>query len=110
MAGKLSIMPENPVIRSHLDKEVIHGWPKDGWRQVPGKIIFGNGTTWTCLISLDLKTTEQGDYLLERMRVQEGILEILRILRTCNPERCWGSGGVLLFDLRDRGEAGARFY
>ena len=80
MAGKLSIMPENPVIRSHLDKEVIHGWPKDGWKQVPGKIMFRNGITWTCLISLDLKTTEQGDYLLERMTVQEGILEILREL------------------------------
>ena len=77
MAGKLSIMPENPVIRSHLDKEVIHGWPKDVWKQVPGKIMFGNGITWTCLISLDLRTTEQGDYLLERMTVQEGILEIL---------------------------------
>ena len=42
--------------------------------------MFGNGITWTCLISLDLRTTEQGDYLLERMTVQEGILEILREL------------------------------
>ena len=80
MAGKLSIMPENPVIRSHLDKEIIHGWPKDGWRQVPGKIMFGNGITWTCLISLDLKLSEKGDYLLERMTVQKGILELLRDL------------------------------
>ena len=69
MAGKLSIMPENPAIRSHLDKEVIHGWFKDVWKQVPGKIMFRNGTTWTCLISLDLRTTEQGDYLLEQMTV-----------------------------------------
>ena len=80
MARKLSIMPENPVIRSHLDKEIIHGWSKDGWRQIPGKIMFGNGITWTCLISLDLKTTEKGDYLLEGMTVQERILEILRDL------------------------------
>ena len=80
MAEKLSIMRENPVIRSHLDKEIIHGWSKDGWRQVPGKIMFGNGITWTCLISLDLKMTEKGDYLLERMTVQEGILELLRDL------------------------------
>ena len=111
MAGKLSIMPENPVIRSHL--EIINGWSKDGWRQVPGKIMFGNGITWTCLISLDLKTTEQGDYLLERMTVQEGILEILRDLPVSSGlaiKRCWGSGGVVLFDLWGRGEAGARFY
>ena len=80
MAGKLSIMPENPVIRTHLDKEIIHGLSKDGWRQIPGKIMFGNGITWTCLISLDLKTTEKGDWRLERMTVQDGILEILREL------------------------------
>ena len=80
MAGKLSIMPENPVIRTHLDKEIIHGWPKDGWKQVPGKIMFGNGISWTCLISLDLKLTEKGDYLLEQMVVQKGILELLRDL------------------------------
>ena len=42
--------------------------------------MFGNGITWTCLISLDLKTTEKGDWRLERMTVQDGILEILREL------------------------------
>ena len=80
MAGKLSIMPERPVIRTHLDKEIIHGFPKDGWKQAPGKIMFGNGITWTCLISLDLKMTEKGEYLLQKMTVQEGILELLHDL------------------------------
>ena len=75
MAGKLSIMPERPVIRTHLDKEMIQGFPKDGWKQVPGKIMFGNGISWTCLILLDLKMTEKGEYLLEKMTVQDRILE-----------------------------------
>ena len=114
MAGKLSIMPENPVIRSHLDKEIIHGWSKDGWRQVPGKIMLSNGITWTCLISLDLKMTEKGDYLLERMTVQEGILKLLCDLPISSGlairRDVGGSGGVLLSDLWDRGEDGARFY
>ena len=80
MAGKLSIIPERPVIRTYLDKEVIHGLTKDVWKQVPGKIMFGNGISWTCLISLDLKMTEQADYVLEKMVVQKGILELLRDL------------------------------
>ena len=42
--------------------------------------MFGNGISWTCLISLDLKMTEKGEYLLEKMTVQEGILELLRDL------------------------------
>ena len=80
MAGKLSISPERPVIRTYLEKEVIHGLTKDIWKQVPGKIMFGNGISWTCLISLDLKMTEQGDFMLEKMAVQTGILELLRDL------------------------------
>ena len=43
MAGKLSITPERSVIRTHLEKEIIHGLTKDVWKQVTGKIMFGNG-------------------------------------------------------------------
>ena len=39
--------------------------------------MFGNGVTWTCLISLDLKLDESYDYVLEKMSIQPGILEIL---------------------------------
>ena len=31
------------------------GVSKDKFKQIPGKIMFGNGISWTCLISLDLK-------------------------------------------------------
>ena len=42
-----------------------------------------------------LKTTEQGDYLLERMTVQEGILEILRDLPVSSGLAIWRDvGGV----------------
>ena len=43
MAGKLDIKPERAVLRTHLEKENIHGLTKDIWKQVPGKIILGNG-------------------------------------------------------------------
>ena len=54
MAGKLSINPEKAVRRTSPEKEIIHGQFKDTWKQIPGKIMFGNGISWTCLISLDL--------------------------------------------------------
>ena len=77
MPGKLDIKSERAVIRTHLEKKIIHGLTKDIWKQVPGKIMFGNGISWTCLISLDLKLSEQGEYKLEKMEVQDGILELL---------------------------------
>ena len=80
MAGKLSINPERAVIRTNLEKEIIHGQSKDIWKQVPGKIMFGNGVSWTCLISLDLKMTKRGDYMLEKMVVQNRILDLLHDL------------------------------
>ena len=54
MAGKLSINPEKAVRRTSPEKEIIHGQFKDTWKQIPGKIMFSNGISWTCLISLDL--------------------------------------------------------
>ena len=80
MAGKLSINPEKAVRRTSPEKEIIHGQFKDTWKQIPGKIMFSNGISWTCLISLDLKMTERGDYMLEKMVVQDGILDLLRDL------------------------------
>ena len=80
MAGKLSIDPERAVIRTNLEKEIIHGQFKDTWEQVPGKTMFRNGISWMCLISLDLKMDERGSYMLEKMVVQDGILDLLRDL------------------------------
>ena len=80
IAGKLEIRSEKAVIRTQPEKECIHGLTKDVWKQVPGKIMFGNGISWTCLISLDLKMNEQDEYVLEKMKVQEGILELLHDL------------------------------
>ena len=42
MAGRLSINPERAVLRTNLEKDIIHGQLKDSWKQVLGKIMFGN--------------------------------------------------------------------
>ena len=80
MAEKLSIKSDKPVLQTSLEKDVIHGQLKDVWKQIPGKIMFGNGVSWVCLISLDLKLDDKYDYVLEKMFIQPGILEILHDL------------------------------
>ena len=67
MAGLVSIKPEDAVIHRKCDLEVLHGYSKDVFKQIPGKIMFGNGISWTCLISLDLRRDSQKNYVLEKM-------------------------------------------
>ncbi len=42
--------------------------------------MFGNGVSWTCLISLDLRRNKKKEYILERMSVQPELIEFLRDL------------------------------
>ena len=53
---------------------------KDVWRLIPGKIKFGNGISWVCIISLNLERNRGGEYILEKMTVQPGILDLLQYL------------------------------
>ena len=56
------------------------GYSKDTFKQIPGKIMFGNGISWTCLISLNLRRNRSTEYILERMTVQPELVELLRDL------------------------------
>ena len=67
MAGLVSIKPEDAVIHRKCDLESLHGYSKDVFKQIPGKIMFGNGISWTCLISLDLRRDSRKNYVLEKM-------------------------------------------
>jgi len=80
MAGKVEIPGDQARLRTELERERIHGYGKDEWRQVPGKIMFGNGVTWTCLISLDLEQDKRARYWFKKMEIQPEIVELLRDL------------------------------
>ncbi len=77
MAGLVSTDPKDAIIKRKCDPEILCGCSKDVFKQVPGKIMFGNGIFWTCLISLDLRRDRWKDYILERMKIQPEILELL---------------------------------
>ena len=55
MCGKLEFSGKKKVLATTLENIIRPGLPKDKWRQVPAKIMFGNGCTWTIIISVDLR-------------------------------------------------------
>ena len=45
--------------------------------------MFGDGLSWTAIISLPYKRNKDGDYLIERIKVQPRLLEVLGDLPLC---------------------------
>ena len=80
MAGKVEIGAPGALLQKKPTKESLARYGADGYKQIPGKIMFGNGITWMAVISLDMHRNRDGIYFLERMTVQQGILKILRNL------------------------------
>ena len=51
IAGKIVISNSGTqVFKKHIDDRDVPGINKDGWKQTPGKIMFGNGLTWTATL------------------------------------------------------------
>ena len=69
MAGKGNIDPKYPGLRRRCDPKIIYGYSKDVWKQIPAKVMFENGVTWMCLISLDLSL----DGVLRDLPVSTGL-------------------------------------
>ena len=80
MAGKIQIPGGEAVLRKKVETEAVYGYLKDDWRQVPAKIMFGNGVSWTCLISLGLEVDERYQYIVKKMVIQPEILDLIRDL------------------------------
>ena len=59
MAGKLEISSRRPVLRTQLEPEIIYRFGKDGWRQIPGKIMKGNRVSWVCIIYYILRLEQE---------------------------------------------------
>lgn len=79
MAGKVKIRSENAVLWTQMEFDMINEYGKGGWRQIPGTIMFSNGISWVCIISLNLVRNRRDEYILEKMTVQPGILDLLKL-------------------------------
>ena len=52
------------IFKSKINDRLVPGIREDGWKQTPGKIMFGDGLTWTGIISLLYKMNRNKDYLI----------------------------------------------
>ena len=76
--------PEPVPFAKQPDLELFPGVEKeDSWKQLPAKIIIGDGITFVLIISLEFHRDKSGDYLVQRVRVQEELLEFFEQLPVC---------------------------
>ena len=62
MAGKIVISnPGTQIFKKRIDDRAVPDINEDGWKQTPGKIMFGNRLTWTAIISLPYKRNRDGE-------------------------------------------------
>ena len=70
MAGKIVISRKYQSFQRHIDDRPVSRLMEDCWKQTPGKIMFGDRLTWCAIISLPYWRNCDGDYIVERIRVQ----------------------------------------
>ena len=70
MAVNVVISKDSQPFQRHLDYRLVTGLQEDGWKQTPGKIMFGDSLTWCAIISLPYRRNRNGDYIVEIIRPQ----------------------------------------
>ena len=83
MAGKPVIPKDSQPVKQHLDSRLVTGIHEGGWKQIPGKIMFGDGLNWCVIISLPYWRNRNGDFIMERIIPQSKLLDVLRDLPIC---------------------------
>ena len=75
MAGYIEC-PDSVPCLVRLEVELFPGIRiEDCWKQLPTKIMIGDSITYTLIISLDFQRNKAGEYLVQRMSVQEKLLD-----------------------------------
>ena len=82
LAGKIEC--ESPRVATKIEeKEQRPGLPEDRPCQLPTKIMFGNGLSYCVIISINLERNSRGEYLIQRLRVQDEVVKLLESLPVC---------------------------
>ena len=55
---------------------------KDGWRDVPARIMIGNGRTWAVSVSLDISCRD-GENIIKVQRLNPAVLDLIRCIPVC---------------------------
>ena len=81
MCGKIILPEQKKILSTWLEDDMRHGLPKDKWRQIPAKIMYGNGTSWKVVITVDLGSSSSP--WLSRQTVQEELIDLIEDLPVC---------------------------
>ena len=73
-----------PLVASKKEEMIKRpGLPEDRPCQLPTKIMFGNGLSYCMIISIKLERNSRGEYLLQRINVQDEVIKLLEALPVC---------------------------
>ena len=82
LAGKIEC--KNPRVANKTEeREQRPGLPEDRPCQLPAKIMFGNGLSYCVIISINLERNSRGEYLVQRIKVQDEVINLLESLPVC---------------------------
>ena len=82
LAGRIEC--KYPQVASKTEeKEQRPGLPEDRPCQLPTKIMFGNGMSYCVIISINLERNSRGEYMIQRIEVQDEIINLLESLPVC---------------------------
>ena len=82
LAGRIEC--KTPRVASKIEeKEQRSGLPEDRPCQLPTKIMFGNGLSYCVIISINLERNSRGEYMIQRINVQDEIINLLESLPIC---------------------------
>ena len=70
-------------ISPRKDPSTVPGFPKDEWKQLPVKTMFGNGLSYVLVLSINLERDQYDSYILSRIRVQDWIINFLNSVPLC---------------------------
>ena len=89
MAGKIPIPDEKQLVADELETKIIPSLPIDEWRDIPVKILMGDGVDWLTIITLNLGTP--GRPWLKPVTIQP---ELIRLIT--------GTPSVVGFDMKKK--------
>ena len=82
LAGKMDFSPGRKI-SPRKETSTIPGFPKDEWKQLPVKTMFGNGLSYALIISINLERDQYDTYILSQVHVQDSVIDFLNSVPLC---------------------------
>ena len=82
MAGKIGSTFPRKIADNLVDHDLLN-IPEDRWMQLPVRVMIGNGITYALMITIALDRDQRSDYILNRVHIQEEVIEFVEEMPVC---------------------------